>query len=140
MKSVICAATGILALAMYGCGGGTGAATGSGGTAGAGGTAGMTGDPFADDVDDSTDINDEGCLTNCIGDPVNALGPPDFVPGQGAATSVSLGPGGTLGLLASRWSWTFWRRWARFSGAYPSCWCGSRGWCAPRCPVPVYMM
>jgi hypothetical protein len=59
----------------------------------------MTGDPFADDVDDSTDINDEGCLTNCIGDPVNALGPPDFVPGQGAATSVSLGPGGTLGLL-----------------------------------------
>jgi len=70
-----------------------------GGTGGTGGTTGMTGDPYADEVDDSlTDINNVGCLGNCIGDPVNALGAPNFVPGQGG-TTVSLGPGGTLGLI-----------------------------------------
>lgn len=56
-------------------------------------------DVYAADVDETlTDINDEGCLGNCIGDPVNALGPPDFDPGQGG-TTVTLGPGGTLGLI-----------------------------------------
>jgi hypothetical protein len=50
-------------------------------------------------VDDSlTDINDAGCLGNCIGDPVNALGAPNFVPGQGG-TTVALGPDGMLGLI-----------------------------------------
>jgi hypothetical protein len=58
------------------------------------------GDAYADRVDDSlTFIDDAGCLGNCVGDPENALGEPDFEKGQGETSSVSLGPGGMLGLV-----------------------------------------
>ena len=72
--------------------GGTGGSSGSGGSEAA--------DVFADEVDESlTGIDDDGCLGNCVGEPANATGPPDFVLGQGNSTSVSLGPGGVLGLV-----------------------------------------
>jgi hypothetical protein len=84
--------------------GGTGGA-GGGGAGGMGGNGspcdigGMIGDVHPVEVDDSlTSINDAGCLGDCIGAPANATGAPDFVPGQGG-TTVSLGPGGTLGLV-----------------------------------------
>jgi hypothetical protein len=69
---------------------------GDGGTGGTGGSS--TPDIYADAVDDAlTEINDDGCLGNCIGDPPDAIGAPDFVPGEGG--TVSLGPGGMLGLV-----------------------------------------
>jgi hypothetical protein len=72
---------------------------GNGGNGGMGGSGGSVADVFADEVDESlTSINDDGCLGNCVGEPVNATGPPDFVKGV-PGTSVSLGPGGTLGLV-----------------------------------------
>jgi hypothetical protein len=71
---------------------------GTGGTGGSGGSGGSVADVFADEVDDSlTSINDLGCLGNCIGEPANATGPPEGTGGN--TTSVSLGPGGTLGLV-----------------------------------------
>jgi hypothetical protein len=71
---------------------------GTGGTGGTGGSGGSVADVFADEVDDSlTSINDLGCLGNCIGEPANATGPPEGTGGN--TTSVSLGPGGTLGLV-----------------------------------------
>jgi hypothetical protein len=73
---------------------------GSGGTGGTGGSGGSVADVYADEVDDSlTDIKDGLCLGNCIGEPANALGPPDFMAGAGDTYSVTLGPGGTLGLV-----------------------------------------
>jgi hypothetical protein len=78
--------------------GGTGGSGGSGGVGGSGGTGGSLADVFADEVDDAlTNINDAGCLGNCIGEPVNATGEPKGVGGN--TTSVSLGPGGMLGLV-----------------------------------------
>lgn len=56
-------------------------------------------DAYATEVDEAfTNIEDEDCGGDCIGEPANALGPPDFVAGQGG-TTVSLGRGGTLGLI-----------------------------------------
>jgi hypothetical protein len=80
-------------------GGGTG---GSGGAGGTGGSGGPVADVHADEVDDSlTDINDEDCGVNenCIGEPANALGPRDFMQGEADTSSVTLGLGGTLGLI-----------------------------------------
>ena len=80
-----------------------GGTPGSGGTGGAGGIGGIGGslaDVFADLVDgDLTDINDVGCLGNCIGEPANATGAPNFETGPGNLTHASLGPGGMLGLV-----------------------------------------
>ncbi len=78
--------------------GGTGGTGGTGGSGGSAGSGGSVADVFADAVDDAlTSINDLGCLGNCIGEPANATGPPEGKGGN--TTSVSLGPGGTLGLV-----------------------------------------
>ena len=80
--------------------GGTGGAGGIGGSGGIGGIGGSLADVFADLVDgDLTDINDVGCLGNCIGEPANATGAPNFETGPGNLTHASLGPGGMLGLV-----------------------------------------
>jgi hypothetical protein len=81
---------------------GAGGSGGSGGSGGTGGSGGPVADVYADEVDDSlTDINDEDCGVNenCIGEPANALGPRDFMQGEADTSSVTLGLGGTLGLI-----------------------------------------
>lgn len=96
------AATDTVTITAIGDGGAGGTGGGTGGTGGAGSpcdVGGRVGDLHADEVDVSlTAINDAGCLGDCIGAPANATGAPDFVADQGG-TTVSLGPGGTLGLV-----------------------------------------
>ena len=87
-------------LAGTGGTGGSGGMGANGGNGGMGGSGGSLADVFADEVDDAlTNINDADCLGDCIGEPANATGEPDPEGMGGNTTSVSLGPGGMLGLV-----------------------------------------